>query len=333
MRFGLICLPRTVATAVADARLAEEVGFSLTGVGDSQSMFRELYATAALCAQATRRVLVGPTVSNPITRHPAITASAIATVDEVSGGRAILGLGTGDSALLNIGERPVALRALRTYVETVRALLAGQVVEHHGKRMHVGWVGRRTPIYLAAEGPKTLELAGEVADGVIINLGLQAELLRDAVARVRAGAQRAGRDPAAVDVWTLARVNVCDDVPAGIDEIKMELASNAHHVFRFTFEGKSVPPDLVDAIRRVQRGYQPAQHEQIGGANAALVEDPVLLRYLAERFAIVGPVDVCAAKLRDIAAAGVQNVHFTGFVHDRPRLIRTLGEKVLPLVG
>src|SRR5919106_162187 len=88
-RFGLVCLPRSVASAVADATLAEEVGFSLVGIADSQSVFRELYTVMALCAQATHRVLIGPTVTNPITRHPAVAASAIATVDEIAPGRTI----------------------------------------------------------------------------------------------------------------------------------------------------------------------------------------------------------------------------------------------------
>lgn len=333
MRFGIICLPRSVAGCVADAQLAEAVGFSLVGIADSQSVYRELYATAALCGQATARVLIGPTVTNPVTRHPAVTASAVATLDEITGGRAIVGIGSGDSAILNLGERPVSLATMRSYIETVRALLADHEAMYDGKRLRLVWPARRVPIYLSAEGPKTLALAGEVADGVIVNLGLQPEYLRAAVEQIHAGARRAGRDPASIDIWALVRVNVCSDIAAGLDEIKMELASNAHHVFRFTFEGKGVPPDMVDAIRRVQRAYQPAQHEQLGGPNAAIVDDPVLLRYLAERFAIVGPPEACAEALQRVAAAGVTNVLFTGFVHDRQRLIRTLGEQVLPQVA
>jgi len=330
MRFGILCLPRSVED-VALARLAEEVGFHFIGIPDSQSVFREMYVMAALCAQATSRVRLGPAVTNPITRHPAVTASAMATLDEVSGGRAFLGLGSGDSAILNLGERPASLATIRGYVETVRALLARQEVEYAGKRVRVVWPERSVPIYISAEGPKTLEMAGEIADGVIINPGLQPELLRDAVARIHAGVQRAGRDPAALDVSLFVRINVCDDLAAGLDEIKMELASNAHHVFRFTFEGKHVPPELVEPIRRVQRAYQPAAHERVGGANAAALDDPVLLRYLAERFAIVGPPEVCVEKLRAIAAVpGISSVCFSGLLHDRVRLIRLLGEQVLP---
>jgi 5,10-methylenetetrahydromethanopterin reductase len=332
MRFGLICLPRSVASAVDDARLAEDAGFTLVGVADSQSVFRELYATAALCAQATRRVLIGPTVSNPLTRHPAVAAAAIATVDEVAPGRAIFGVGSGDSALLNLGERPVTLAGLRAYVAAVRALFTRGETDYRGRRIRLTWPTRSVPIYLAAEGPKTLALAGEIADGVIVNVGLQPALITDAVARIHAGARAAGRDPATIDLWTMARVNVTDDVATGIAEIKMELASSAHHVFRFTLEGKQVPPELADAIRRVQRGYQPAAHEQLGPSpNAALLDgDPVLLRYLADRFAAVGPPAVCIEKLGAVAVAGITGVLFTAFVPERAKVIRALGDQVLP---
>jgi alkanesulfonate monooxygenase SsuD/methylene tetrahydromethanopterin reductase-like flavin-dependent oxidoreductase (luciferase family) len=117
------------------------------------------------------------------------------------------------------------------------------------------WAKRVIPIYLSAEGPRPLELAGEIADGVIVNVGLEPTLVTDAVAHVHAGARRAGRDPSAIDLWTMVRANVTDDVAGGIDEIKMELASNAHHVFRFTLAGKHVPSALADAIGRVQKGY------------------------------------------------------------------------------
>lgn len=333
-RLGLLCLPRSVASTLADARLAEDVGFSLVGVADSQSVFRELYATMALCAQATRRVRIGPSVTNPVTRHPAVAASAIATVEEIAPGRAFFGIGSGDSAILNLAERPASLADLREYVEAVRALLTRGQATWRGRSARLSWPMRGVPIYLSAEGPRTLALAGEIADGVIVNVGLEPSLVREAVATVHAAARRAGRDPGAIDLWTLVRVNVTDNVTAGVDEIRMELASNAHHVFRFTLEGKHVPGALADAIRRVQQGYQPAAHEALGASpNARLLDaEPALRHYLAERFAVVGPPAACAEKLRAVVEAGIDGLLVTGFVADRPRLIRTLGEQVLPLV-
>ena len=333
-RLGILCLPRSVAATVADARLAEDVGLDLVGVADSQSVFRELYATMALCAQATSRVRIGPSVTNPITRHPAVAASGIATVDEIAPGRAFFGIGSGDSAILNLAERPATLAGMRAYIDTVRALHVKGEATWHDRSLRLTWAKRGIPIYLSAEGPKTLQLAGEIADGVLVNVGLDPVLVRDAVAHVHAGARRAGRDPASIDLWTLVRANVTDDVAAGLDEITMELASNAHHVFRFTLEGKHVPGDLADAIRRVQQGYAPAVHEALGPSpNAALLDrEPLLRAWLAERFAAVGPPSVVASKLRGVVEAGITGLLITGFVAERTRLIRALGEQVLPRI-
>ena len=330
-RLGLLCLPRSVASAVADARLAEDVGFSLVGVADSQSVFRELYATMALCAQATRHVRIGPSVTNPVTRHPAVAASGIATIDEIAPGRAFFGIGSGDSAILNLAERPATLADMRAYIEAMRALLTTGEAAWQGRTTRLTWAKRAIPLYLSAEGPKTLQLAGEIADGVIVNVGLEPSIVRDAVAHVHTGARRAGRDPASIDLWTLVRANVTDDVAAGVSEITMELASNAHHVFRFTLEGKHVPDDLADAIRRVQKGYQPVAHEALGPSpNAALLDaEPALRAYLADRFGAVGPAPVVAEKLRAVVDAGISGLLITGFVTERTKLIQALGEDVL----
>jgi 5,10-methylenetetrahydromethanopterin reductase len=312
--------------------LAEHVGFDWFGVADSQSVYRELYATLALCARSTSRIRLGPTVTNPITRHPAVAAAGMATLGELAHDRLVFAMGSGDSAVLNLGERPARLAEMREYLGAVRDLLKRGAASYRGKPLNMSWAGHELPLYMAAEGPRTLELAGEIADGVIVNLGLDEPIVREAVDRIHAGASRAGRDPGTVNIWTLVRVNVCDDAAAGLDEIKMELASNAHHVFRFTTDGKRVPDHLIAAIERVQREYVPAAHEHIGGVNAALVEEPSLLDYLARRFAVVGPPDACAGRLREIADAGITNMLFTGFVRDRARLIATLGNEVLPLL-
>jgi 5,10-methylenetetrahydromethanopterin reductase len=326
--------PNTIAEAVGDAILAEQQGFDLLGVSDSQSVYRELYVTLSACAGATSRLLLAPAVTNPVTRHPAVAASAIASVADLAGGRTIFGIGSGNNAVLNLSERPAGLAGLRDYITAVRDLLATGKAVYRGRELAMSWSGFNVPIYMSAEGPKTLELAGEIADGVIVNPGLQPELIHDVLRSIRTGAERVGRDIAEIDIWMIVRVNVCDDAAAGVAAITMELASNAHHVFRFTTDGKRLPDGLVDAVRRVQAGYVPAQHEHIGGANAVLLRrEPELLGYLAERFAVVGPPEACAAKLRAAAGAGIGNFLFTGFVADRPALMRALGERVVPLVA
>jgi 5,10-methylenetetrahydromethanopterin reductase len=111
-----------------------------------------MYTTMALCAQATQRVLIGPTVTNPITRHPAVAASGIATIDEIAPGRAIFGIGSGDSAILNLAERPATLADLRAYVGAVRDLHTRREAEWRGRTARLTWAPRPVPIYLSAEG-------------------------------------------------------------------------------------------------------------------------------------------------------------------------------------
>jgi 5,10-methylenetetrahydromethanopterin reductase len=328
-------MPRRSASAVAYAKLAESVGFDMIGVADSQSLFREPFVTLGLLGQATEQIMIGTTVTNPITRHPAVMASAIATVQEISGGRAMLGIGTGDSAIYNINERPRGLAGLRDYILTLRKLLAGESAEFSGRTVHTRWVGGLdqppVPIYISAEGPKTLELAGEVAHRVICGMGLSPEVVALSLDHLRIGAKRAGRSLDDIDIWTLARVNVGDDLQALTDEVRMELASTAHHAFRFTLDGKLVPAHLADAIRAVQSGYQPANHEDLGESpNAKLMADPALLSYMADRFAVLGTPKACAARIMQIRAAGFHQFLFTGYVEKRKELIETLGREVFP---
>ncbi|MEM9354671.1 MAG: LLM class flavin-dependent oxidoreductase [Pseudomonadota bacterium] len=332
-RFGIIEIPRSIASAIENARLAEQVGFDWVGVADSQSLFRELFVTLAAVGQSTESVMIGPSVTNPLTRHPAVMASAIASINELTNGRAMLGIATGDSAIYNLNERPRGLRGLREYITSLRSLLSGQSTNFGGKDIHTKWVAGQSdspvPVYIAAEGPKTLELAGEIADGVICGLGLSPDVLALQLRHLEIGAKRAGRTIDDLDIWALARVNVGANKPKLVNEIRMELASTAHHAFRFTLEGKLVPQEFEDAIRAVQQRYQPAHHEDLGESpNAALLQDKDLLDYMTNRFAIVGTADECVSQIQAVRAAGFHQLLFTGFVDDRTELIRTLGQSV-----
>ena len=334
-RFGIIEVPRSIASAVENAKLAEKSGFDWFGVADSQSLFRELFVTLAMVGQATERMMIGPSVTNPLTRHPAVMASAAASVQELSGGRAMLGIGTGDSALYNLNERPPGLAGLREYIVTLREMLSGRPTEFAGRGIHTQWVAEQAdnpvPVYIAAEGPKTLELAGEVADGVICGMGLSAEVVKLTLHHLAIGAERAGRSLDDIDIWAMTRVNVGTDRAALINEIRMELASTAHHAFRFTQKGKLVPPQFAEAIRTVQSGYRPAHHEDLGQSpNAGLMDNPELLAYMTERFAVIGTADESVQRIQEIRAAGIHQFLFTGFVDERAALIETLGKSVFP---
>jgi len=206
MKFGVSLVPHDLKETAASARLAEDLGFDYIGIPDSQSLWRELYLSLSVVAGATSKVGIGPTVTNALTRHPAVAASAIATLNEMSGGRAYFGIGSGDSAILNLGLRPARLKEMQEYIEAMRAILSGQSYEYKGREIHVQWSENPVPIIMSAEGPKTLALAGGIADAVIVHSGLNKEVLVDQLPKlekvngllvVRRARQRCGRSPSA----------------------------------------------------------------------------------------------------------------------------------------
>jgi len=321
-RFGIALLPESLAEF---GRLCQEVetsGFDLLGVADSQSVFRELYVALTLAALNTRQIRLGSLVTNPLTRHLVVTASAISSVDEVSGGRAMLGLGSGDSAVYTLGAPPATLAGLEDAVLTLRRLTSGAPVDRGGRRWQVHRSARRVPIYLAAEGPRTLELAGRLADGVIVGLGLTPEVIRLSLAAIERGARAAGRALADVDVWWFAKANIAETREAAVRPIAMALAASANHAFRFTLEGKGVPADLHERIRGLQREYDAHHHEIAGGSNAALTDRWGLTEFLLDRFAIAGTPHDCATQIRRAMGAGARQFVITAFVRDPTSFVR-----------
>ncbi|HKW94378.1 MAG TPA: LLM class flavin-dependent oxidoreductase [Methylomirabilota bacterium] len=327
-RFGIVFLPESLAGLGRLCREAEDAGFDWLGVADSQSVFRELYVALTLAALDTKRARLGPVVTNPLTRHLVVTASAIASVDEVSSGRAVLGLGSGDSAIYTIGAPPATVAGLADAIATLGRLTGGETIEREGRTWRVHRSTRRVPIYLAAEGPRTLELAGRVADGVIVGLGLTPEVIRLSLAAIERGARAAGRTLADVDVWWFAKTSLADRRDAAIEPIKMALAASANHAFRFTLEGKDVPPDLHEKIRALQREYHAHHHEIPGAPNASLPDRWGLTEFLVDRFAIAGTPADCAAQISRAMAAGARQFMITGFVPDPRAFVRRWAREV-----
>lgn len=330
MKFGVSLVPHDLKETAASARLAEDLGFDYVGIPDSQSLWKELYLSLGVVAGATSKVGIGPTVTNALTRHPAVAASAIATLNEMSGGRAYFGIGSGDSAILNLGLRPAKLKELEEYIEAMRAILVGESFDYKGRSIHVQWSEKPVPIIMSAEGPKTLHLAGRVADAVIIHSGLTKDVLADTIARIREGERAAGRPEGTAKVWAFAKCNVADRREDAIEEIKMALAASGHHAFRFTLEGKNVPEELQEAVMTLQGEYVTSQHEQLGATRNAVLSDELgLTDFLADRFAVVGTPDDCLEKVRTIQEAGVDNLLILAISSDSDNIIRRFGEEVI----
>lgn len=331
IRFGTGAASRDFGELVEICRLAEACGYDFLTMPDTQSVHPEMYVNLTLAALNTQRIRLGPAVTNPVTRHPAVTASAIAAIDTLSNGRAYLGIATGDSAVHNLAERPARLADLREYILTVRGLLREGEAQYRGKTVKLAWTRRNIPIYMAAEGPKALELAGEICDGVIIGTGLTPEVIQDSLARVRAGAARAGRKPDEIDIWWQVKCNVAEDGEAAVYDMRMSLAASASHCFRFSLEQKGIPEPYVEPVRQLMDRYNYAEHELPGADrhNARLVDQLGLRDYLADRFAVAGTPAQCIAKLERLIGAGATQFKLATHGSDRRAIIRYFADKVM----
>jgi 5,10-methylenetetrahydromethanopterin reductase len=331
VEFGINFMPTAPAREVVEwARAVERHGYAILGISDSQSICRDVYVTLGLCAAATEHIRLGPRVITPLTRHPAVAASAAATLGELAPGRTLVGIGSGDSAAYNIGLAAVSLAELREYALAVRDLLTTGRADYHGTTAHFIWSRVAVPIFLAASGPKTLRLAGRIADGVVVRTGIQPAIVRDSIAQVREGALEAGRDPDSVEMWWWPDANIAASRREAIEEIKMSLAAAGNHLSRFTTEGKHIPPELLGKVKALGARYAFADHVQPGSVNCRLIEELGLVDYLADRFALAGTPAQCIDKLERAVAAGARRFWISIHFDDKLRFVRDWAEQVMP---
>jgi 5,10-methylenetetrahydromethanopterin reductase len=211
-RFGLNRFDaRSVDAFAADVRRAEVLGWDAALQPDSQLRRRDTYVLLAAAARATERITLGPLLANPVNRHPTVTAGSIATIDELAPGRTLLGWGVGDTAVRLAGLRPARVKELEAATRLMRALLDGQAVDVGAERPARLPHHRPVPIWIAAGGPRTLRMAGGVADGVFIRVGTHAANISAAVEAIRVGAAEAGRDPSIVRLGAVFHTVLVDD--------------------------------------------------------------------------------------------------------------------------
>lgn len=313
---------------------ADAIGFDMLTCGDSQSLWAECFTMMTFAAMLTERPNLAITVSNPMTRHPAVIASACASVQQIANGRFRYGMSSGDSALRNIGVRPAKVAELEAMTHAVRELTAGRSVDWEGTALGLHWLDDPTPVpvWLAAEGPRTQRLAGRLADGVILSNCLTKERLDVAMEHISAGAAEAGRNVDDIEIWHMCNLLFAPSEQAGIDLIPSVLAGTANHVFRFTLEGKGLPEDLKARVRGLMGEYQSRHHAQPGQANPnnELIDKWGLRDYLARQGTIAGPPEHCIERLHEVAGYGVRNLVVSQFISDQRSWMRTFADEVLP---
>ncbi|MBB5843896.1 putative F420-dependent oxidoreductase [Conyzicola lurida] len=328
MDFGAVLQTNPPASrTVALAKLAEQHGFSHVWTFDSHLLWQEPYVIYSQILAETRRVIVGPMVTNPATRDWTVTASTYATLNEMYGNRTICGIGRGDSAVRVTNGKPTTLKDLRESIHVIRELANSRSVEYNGATLQFPWsTGSTLDVWVAAYGPLALKLTGEVGDGFILQMA-DLDVAEWMIATVRRAADAAGRDPLAVKFCVAAPMYVGDDWTHMRDQNRWFGGMVGNHVADIVAkygEGSAVPKALTDYIKG-REGYDYNEHGRAGNSHANFVPDEIV-----DRFCLLGTADQHIEKLKALKELGVDQ--FAGYLqHDnKEETMRVYGETVIP---
>ena len=332
MDFGVVLQTNPPAARVVQlSQLAEAHGFSHVWTFDSHLLWEEPYVVHSAILAATRRITVGPFVTNPATRDWTVTASTFATLNEMYGNRTICGIGRGDSAVRVTNGRPTTLKALRESVHVIRELGNSRAVEYNGATLQFPWSrGSKLDVWVAAYGPLALKLTGEVADGFILQLA-DLDIAEWMIATVRRAAEEAGRNPDDIAFCVAAPMYIGDDTPEArahmIEQCRWFGGMVGNHVADIVskYGGDSdVPAALTDYVAG-RTGYDYNSHGKSHNDHVDFVPDEIV-----ERFCVLGTAEEHIAKLEKLRALGV--TQFAGYLqHDnKEETMRVYGETVIP---
>jgi 5,10-methylenetetrahydromethanopterin reductase len=295
----------------------EAEGVGRVWVIDSQLAMKDVYAGLLVAALNTKWLDLGTGVTNAVTRHPTITANAIAAVAEISHGRAILGLGAGDSALYGVGLKPQKVAEVEEAVDFFRAVLSGQEGQLAGMRYRLPHVTAAVPIYLAVSQQRMCELAGRKADGAIVMGPAQPDMLQRQVGWIEDGLKAAGRTRDDIDITFMAAM------AAEVDNVRSWASTQA----RLLTHHKELPQSLMpfrDEIKLSADSYDYAEHLSTRAVHSAAASDD-----LTRALAVVGTPDECAARLRQLWSTGVDTLMFPLAGRNRIERWRTIRDEVL----
>lgn len=303
------------------AQLAESLGFDGLWLNDAQCRWRDVYVSLAAIGASTSRIVLGPSVTNPLTRHLTVTASAMYSLHELTGGRARMGIGIGDAAVKDIGKRPIRISDLARAVETIRELWAGNEVPLDGANSRLWYTAgspRSIPVYFAASGPKLIRSAGQIADGLLLNVGAEPRYIQSALAGLEEGALSVGR--AQRDIKVAVRIPTC---------VSYERDARRYVRSRVgvTLLNR-MPPDLdeddLQAVEKIRQAHDPQEHLQLNAGYAEHVTDS-----LVDKFALAGRPEECLEKVRALIKTGVDELNLTFMHPDTENLLRIFVRRII----
>lgn len=298
MKLGIHLTAQDWDTFRRQCARAEDVGFTHLWLAETPFFARDSYIALAEAVRATRQCLVAPGCTNVVLRHEVLAASGLASVDAIAPGRVICGIGSGDRAVRLLGRHPTPVAETRQVIGRMRQFWRGEEVEYEGQTVQSAYSAEPLPVYIFAEGVRTLALAGETADGVVVGSGIDEGIVSWALGNIRKGMAVTER-AAPPETWFACFASIHSDIALARDAIRPRLANRVRH-------NVMAAPGLVPAEHRAEcdrllqafdlkQWHKPAQ--------ASLVTD-----YMVDRFTLAGPPETVLARLRELAASGVDGV-------------------------
>jgi probable F420-dependent oxidoreductase len=326
MDFGFtLKAEHSIERTIALTQQAEAAGFDYGWFWDNQVLWREIYPLLTLLATKTTDMRLGACVTNPTTRDPSVTASVLATLQEISGGRMELGMGRGDGAVRMLGLPPTKLKTMETATKVIRELVEGRSVEYKGAELDLTWAGDwKLPVWIAGYGPMALALTGRIADGLILQLA-DPDLIRWMAGTMQTAASAAGRDPDSILIQAAAPAHV-GTIEECRERVRWFPAMVANHVVDLVnkYPREELPASLTGYVRD-REDYDYRHHAEVGSSNADYIEDDVV-----DRFAIIGSPEEHVRRLLELHEAGIDQFNLYLMSGDEEAQLEIYGSTIIP---
>jgi 5,10-methylenetetrahydromethanopterin reductase len=330
MKVGFFFWPYTVELCETMARYADDYGYDQVGIADTPGNAMDPWVASALVARLNKKSEISICVTNFVTRQPAVTAAAIASLDLLAPGRTIVGIGAGHSGTKNLGAGKSTAKQMADGVTFVRQLLRGTEVKVGDGVAQMPWIKNPSRVFMASSHPKGLEAAGRVADGVFINYGLQPENVKESEAVVAKGMASANRAPDEVAIWQIGAMDCTENGDIAREKIGAMLAFISGYIVSDKDPvTRGVPQKYREAMLTLRARYS----TRPGAQNIQLVKELGLFDYLSKRIGVCGTPDECFEQMMAAKKAGIKRIMFSVSVADDPAAaVKLFGEKVLPRV-
>src|SRR3954462_2857087 len=331
LSFGVTVLPDPPYQRLIELlQLAEGHGFEYGWTYDSHVLWQDSIPTMALAAAATERIKLGHMVTNPGTREPTVVASAYATLQDISDGRMVMGIGRGDSARRYIGQQPVRVGPFEDALRMIKPFMNGEEVVWNDTEIQLAWVRPELPpieMHVAGYGPKVLAIPRRVGDGVIIQLA-DPDIIQWTMSTARNAAEEAGRDPAALKCIDCAPSHIGDDIAHACDQVRWFPAMVSNHVkdliARYGPDGAVVPRALPNYVPH-DTGYDYDEHSRTGAKHGAFVSDEI-----CDRFCVLGTPEQAVEKLAELKSIGVDQFNVYLMTEGQEATLETYGREIIP---